>query len=345
MRKMRELKYSRREAFGGIAALFAGAASPRTQQGSSPRLPPLEELVNTFEFEAVAKLRLSAEAYTTIAGGDRAAFDRMTFRPRRMIPTVDMDLSSQLFRERHFTPIIVGPVAEQRQYHPDGELGTVRGASAGRAGVVVSSRSSVPIDEIAAEARTPLWYSVHADSDGVEQARRGIEAGCGVVCVDLGGLDRPLNPGTAVDWGMLDQIRRGLDAPVLLKGVMTPEGAENAVDGGFDGIVVSNHGAVVDAGLAPISVLPTIADAVGGRATILIDGSFRRGSDILKAMVLGAQGVLVARPVMWGLAAYGADGVQGVLELLQSAFARNMGSIGAPNLASLDRTMVKIHSR
>ena len=334
--------HSRREVFGNFAALFAGAASARAQ-GSSPNLPPREELVNTFDFEDVAKLRLSEEAYATIAGSDRAAFDRMTFRPRRMIPTVDMDLSSELFGDRHFTPILVGPVDEQRQYHPDGELEAVRGAAAGRAGVVVSSRSSAPIAEIAAEARTPLWYSVPADSDALEQARRGVRAGCRIVCIDLGRSDR--TPGTSVDWGILDQTRRGLDVPVVLKGVMKPGDAENAVERGFDGIVVSSHGAVADAVGAPISVLPSIVDAVGGRATILIDGSFRRGSDILKAMILGARGVMVARPVMWGLAAYGADGVQSVLELLQSAFARNMGSIGAPDLASLDRSMVRIDTR
>ncbi len=334
--------HSRREVFGNFAALFTGAASAGAQ-GSSLNLPPREELVNTFEFEDVAKLRLSEEAYATIAGSDRAAFDRMTFRPRRMIPTAHMDLSSVLFGDRHFTPILVGPVDEQRRYHPDGELEAVRGAAAGRTGVVVSSRSSVPISEIAAEARTPLWYSVPADSDAPEQARRGVAAGCRIVCIDLPRSDRMA--GTSMNWGMLDQIRQGLDVPVLLKGVMTPEDAEHAVEGGFDGIVVSGHRAVSDVGGAPISVLPSIVDAVGGRATILVDGSFRRGSDILKAMVLGARGVLVARPVMWGLAAYGADGVQSVLELLQSAFARNMGSIGASDLAGLDRTMVRIHTR
>jgi len=84
---------------------------------------------------------------------------------------------------------------------------------------------------------------------------------------------------------------------------------------------------------------------VAGKAAVLVDGGFRRGSDIAKALALGAQGVLLARPVMWGLAAYGADGVQGVLEMLQSDLARNMGARGAPNLASLTRATIRRHSR
>src|SRR5262245_41440661 len=102
-----------------------------------PHLPPREDLVNSFEFEDVAKLKLSAAAYSTVAGSDRAAFDRITFRPRMNVPTLDLDLSFELFGVKHFTPIMVGPVSEQRQYHADGELATVRGAAAANAGVIV----------------------------------------------------------------------------------------------------------------------------------------------------------------------------------------------------------------
>lgn len=332
--------FSRREA---LRALGISCSSPGEQQANEAplvRLPPREELVNSLEFEDVAKLNLTEAVYTAIAGSDRRAFDRMTFRPRRMIPTVDMDLSVGLFGEEHFTPILVGPVSEQRQYHSEGELATVRGASAARAATIVSARSSVPMDQLAAAATTPLWCSVYAEADAPQLARRAVGAGCAAVCITIGG------PGSgAPDWNVIDQVRNGLDVPLLIKGVMTPDDAEASLDHGASGIIVSSHGDVGGGRPAPIEVLPSIADAVGVRAPVLIDGSIRRGSDILKAMVLGAQGVLLARPVMWGLAAYGADGVQSVIEMLQSAFARNMGSIGAPNLASLDRDMVRIHSR
>ena len=94
-----------------------------------------------------------------------------------------------------------------------------------------------------------------------------------------------------------------------------------------------------------METLPSIADRVRGKAAVLADGNFRRGSDILKALILGAQAVVVARPVMWGLAAYGADGVRAVLEMLQSDLGRQFGAIGASNAAKLTRDMVRIHRR
>jgi isopentenyl diphosphate isomerase/L-lactate dehydrogenase-like FMN-dependent dehydrogenase len=117
------------------------------------------------------------------------------------------------------------------------------------------------------------------------------------------------------------------------------------VEQGARGIVVSNHGGVASDTLSPIEVLPAIGDAVGAKVPVLVDGSFRRNSDIVKALVFGAKAVLLARPVMWGLAAYGAEGVQTVIEILQTDVARNMGALGAPTLKDLTRAMVKIHQR
>jgi len=94
---------------------------------------------------------------------------------------------------------------------------------------------------------------------------------------------------------------------------------------------------------SPMEVLPGIVDAVGGKIPILIDGSFRRGSDILMALALGATGVIIGRPVAWGLAAYGAPGVQHVMELLQSELARDMAMCGKVDLKAIDKSMVKVH--
>src|SRR5437667_11005294 len=103
-----------------------------------PRLPPRQELVNVLEFEDAAKIALAADVYSTIAGSNRAAFDRITFRPRLMVSTLDLDLSDDLFEDSHLAPILVAPVADQRRFHPDAELATVRGPSAAQAAVVVS---------------------------------------------------------------------------------------------------------------------------------------------------------------------------------------------------------------
>ena len=147
-----------------------------------------------------------------------------------------------------------------------------------------------------------------------------------------------------MDWAAFSALKRGVSVPVLVKGITTPDAARLALQNGADGIVVSTYGLVSSSKQAPILALPNIVDAVAGKVPVLVDGSFRRGTDILKALAFGAQGVLLGRPVMWGLAAYGADGVQGVVEMLQTELARYMGLCGKSNLKVLDRTMVKVHA-
>src|SRR5579859_4928317 len=117
-------------------------------------MTPLNELLNAFEFEAFAKLNLRAATYREIAGGDRAAFDRITFRPRMMVNTTKLDLTLDLFGQSLFAPILVGPVSEQKRFHADGELAMVRGASAAKAPMIISSQSSFPVDQIAAQSKT-----------------------------------------------------------------------------------------------------------------------------------------------------------------------------------------------
>ena len=356
---------TRRQAMAGFGSLVASSPLLAGQEliGEPPgRFTPRDELVNVFEVEAMAQRKLDGLTYAAIAGGDRAAFERITFRPRMMVDATKLDLTAELFGEQMFAPVLVGPASNQKRLHPAGELATVRGASAAKAVMVVSSRSSYPIDEIAAEAKTSLWYQADPEPDMTavgSRAQQAVKAGCKAVCITVGAPYRPAGSGGAphpsrlaamanprMDWAVIDQLRRGITVPFLLKGVMSPEEARTAVDRGVEGIVVSNHGGRFASGLAePMEMLPSIVDAVGGKAPVLIDGSFRRGTDILKALALGARAVMVARPPLWGLAAYGADGVQSVLEMLQSELARSMALTGKPNLKALDRSVVKIHRR
>ncbi len=133
---------------------------------------------------------------------------------------------------------------------------------------------------------------------------------------------------------------------MVLKGVTSPEEAQKAVSMGVQGIMVSNYSPRPITGVATtIEMLPAVADAVGGRIPILMDGSIRLGSDVLKALALGAKAVMLARPPLWGLAGYGADGVQNVVELIQSSFARDMAMCGKNTLKELDRSVVAIHKR
>jgi 4-hydroxymandelate oxidase len=144
-------------------------------------------------------------------------------------------------------------------------------------------------------------------------------------------------------WSFLDELNSYAKVPVLLKGILTAEDARLAAERGAAGVIVSNHGGrALDTVPATIEVLPEIVDAVGGKIPVLIDGGFRRGTEILMALALGAKAVMVGRPVMWGLGAFGQAGVQKVLELLQTELARAMGHAGRPNLASLDRSLVRM---
>jgi 4-hydroxymandelate oxidase len=292
------------------------------------RRPPLAELINAFEFEDVAKQVLPASSFATIAGSDRTAFDRITMHPRLLVPMLELDLTVELFGDAHYTPILVGPVSEQRRYHSDGELATIRGASTAQATMVASGASSVAIDDIAREAKTPLWFAVYADdaSAARAQAERALGAGCKVLCIAAAA--------GKLDWRAVDQIRKGASAPIVIKGIATVDEANRAAAQGARGIVVSS-----------LTALPSVVDAVGARVTVLADTNFRRGSDVLKALALGARGVLIARPVTWALAGYGADGVRALLELLQSDLARHMGALGAENLTALNRSFLRIHRR
>ncbi len=143
-------------------------------------------------------------------------------------------------------------------------------------------------------------------------------------------------------WNYLDDIRPFIKGPMLIKGIVTAEDARICVERGYDGIIVSNHGGrSMDYGPSTLEVLPEIADAVGGKMPVLIDSGFRRGSDIVKAIALGAHAVCLGRAPRWGLGAFGPAGVQRLLEIVQTDFREAMASTGRTTLAALDRTIVK----
>jgi isopentenyl diphosphate isomerase/L-lactate dehydrogenase-like FMN-dependent dehydrogenase len=311
----------------------------QTNIGEPPgRIAPARELANTFEYEAMAQRSLSAAAFAEIAGGDRSALERITFRPRMMVNTTHLDLTTELFGQSLFAPILVGPTGGQKRYHPEGELAMVRGASAAKAAMVVSSGASYPLKEIAAQSKTTLWYQVHPEADAAAERRRideAVELGCKALCITVGGAD----------WSAIDRLRQGLKIPVVLKGIMSPEEARAAIGKGIDGIVVSSHGQPGGGMAASIEALPAIAEAVAGKAPILIDGSFRRGSDIMKALALGARAVMLGRPPLWALAAYGSAGVETMFGMLYAELGRDMAMCGKVNPKALGPDVVKIHAR
>jgi len=148
------------------------------------------------------------------------------------------------------------------------------------------------------------------------------------------------------NWQYADQVRKMLNVPLAVKGVLTGEDAKEFANHGFDAIYVSNHGGrSMDYDPATLEVLSEIVDAVPSRVPVLFDSGIRSGSDILKALALGAKAVCIGRVIRWGLAAYGPPGVQRVLEILQGELMMAMAQTGRPDLASIDRTLIRIHFR
>ncbi len=302
------------------------------------RIAPVDELVNTLEFEGMARRKLDAAAYGLVAGGDRRAFEKLTFLPRLMVNTTGLDLSLDLLGVKHFAPILVGPVAQAARFHADAEVGMAKGAAGAKALVVISAKSSVPVAKAAAEATAGWWFQIDP-GDSMATVKAAVDAGCNAICLTLS------TGGT--DWNAIDAVRKASGVPLVLKGVMTPEEAVEAAKHGIGAVVVSNY---MDAApqpattfAAPLEVLPGIAKALSGRIPILLDGGIRRGSDVLKALALGSSAVLVARPAVWGLASHGAAGLQRVVEILQTDLARDMAMCGRPTLKSLDSAIVRIN--
>jgi 4-hydroxymandelate oxidase len=297
------------------------------------------------EYEPQARLVLGPAKIAPILGSDRTVTDRITLRPRMNIPTRDLDLTSTLFGDAHFTPIIVGPIADQKRFHPEGEVAMVRGASAAKAAMVISSDSSVPLASIAQAATTPLYLQVYAKNPKMKDvlAEAGVAKAKAVVVTVNTSANGPATAG--IDWVAVDAVVKGTSLPVIVKGITRAEDAKEAVAHGAKGVVVSNyHGGNAAALPGTLLLVPPVVQAVGDQIPVLVDGSFRRGTDILKALAFGAKGVLIGRPVMWGLAAYGADGVQGVVEMLQTELARYMCMCGRPSLAAVNANLVRVHA-
>src|ERR1700693_1545016 len=167
---MKKTVVTRRKALAGFGSLVAASPliadhPPKLIGEPAGRIAPSADLVNVLEFENMAERKLAPDVFAGIAGSDRSFFDRITFRPRMMVPTTHLDLTISLFGEKMFAPIMVGPMARLQNYHPDAEAGMVRAASAAKSWMVISCESSLPVEKIAAESKTTLWYQVFPEED------------------------------------------------------------------------------------------------------------------------------------------------------------------------------------
>jgi len=372
-------------AYAGTAATFP----------DSEIVAPSEAL-NVFDLEEFARKSLPPAHFGFLSTGvddevtlraNREGFLKFKIRSRRLVDTRQIDMRVQLFGREWPTPIVLAPVASQRAFHEDGELASARAARTRKHLQILSTNTTVSVEDVTAAIGAPVWYQLYPTAKwSVTQGlvKRAQAAGCPVVALTLdqatagsretlararrrdervctdchsrtpgaGFMRKPMyrDLDTAglsgsstphLTWEFVDRLKDITTMKVVLKGIVTEEDARLAVEHGVDGVIVSNHGGRgEESGRSTIESLSEVVDAIGGKIPVLIDSGFRRGTDIFKALALGATGICIGRPYLWGLAAFGQPGVERTLELLTKELEMAMRMNGAPTIASITRRFV-----
>ena len=305
---------------------------------------------------------------------NRAAWDRYRLRPRVLVDVSRIDLRTSVFGVALEHPIIAAPTASHALAHPDGEVATAQGAAAADALMTLSTIASRSMEDVAdAAPGRPRWFQLYPPSDRTAAEKlveRAVRCGYSAIAVTVDlplpgnrerdlrngfavqlGVhlppDQPVDPATGLvvlptmDWHDLEWLRSICPIPLLAKGILRADDAVRALAAGCDGIWVSNHGGrQLDTSIATADALPEIARAVGERAVIVVDGGLRRGIDALKGIALGADLVAVGRPILWGLAADGSDGVRTAIGILRSELTLAMALAGCRRLGEVTRDLI-----
>jgi 4-hydroxymandelate oxidase len=328
--------------------------------------------------EEEARQKLDPALFGYFAGGaedertlaaNRAAWESARLRPRVLRDASAISTATRVLGAELGSPIGVAPMGMQHQLHPDGVIETARGAAAAGALTVVPLYGAGSALEAArALPRAPLWLQVYVLKDRarcLDAIQRTLAAGYRalVLTVDVA---RPGNrPAEVRQTVMLtdretggsldpaDLFERALTfddvawfaaragVPLVVKGVLRGDDAAACVEAGAAGVVVSNHGGrQLDGAIASADALAEVVDAVAGRAEVYVDGGLRRGRHVLTALALGARAALIGRPVIWGLASAGAQGVREVLDTFTGELERAMALCGARSVGELDRDLV-----
>jgi glycolate oxidase len=331
-----------------------------------------EPFQNLHEFIRKARANLNQNAWDYIVGAtetettlrrNRMALDEIAFRPRVLRDVSKIDTSVERFGRKLRLPVMMAPVGALEIFDPSGAAAVARGAGRFGAAHMLSSVSEPGLEktaEAAPDALRMFQLYVRGDDAFVESAvSRSIANGYAAFCltVDTAHYSRRERDiakryvresrlratggdyQKALNWRTVKLIKDKYDIPLIIKGIATAEDAALALDHGVDWIYVSNHGGrQLDHGRGAMHVLPEIVEAVKGRAKIMVDGSFCRGSDVVKAIALGADIVGIGRLQCWALAAAGETGVHRMLELLEDEVIRTLGLLGVTCFAELDKS-------
>ena len=379
---MRKPMASRRE-FLSTLALSAGAAPLLAQtQPSQPPMRPrtyppqysekVMRPVSVREMEEIAKTNLDYATYHYVVSGSEdeytlranvEAYRRVWLRRRVMVDVSEIDTSLTLLGHKLESPILLSQTTKNGVVANGDRVSAV---AAHESNIIYCISNSLGwMDDLYRAQQAPVWWGAtlghFAKPLARNWARRQENAGATALFVTVdhpftpnrdrnirtkyldyrAGVLRPTVP--SLTWDYIEWLRSGSSLPIVVKGILTPEDAELAVENGAAAISVSNHGGrTLDGAIPTLMALPDVVDAVGDRIPVLIDGGIRRGADILKALALGATAVLLGRAYVWGLAAFGQVGVQRAVDLLRAELKVSMGLAGKPDLASIDSSLVRL---
>jgi 4-hydroxymandelate oxidase len=335
-------------------------------------------MINLADYADAAREKVAPEVWCYFEGGagdevtlrgNVAAYERWQLRPRMLVDVSDVTTATTLLGTEVASPLGIAPFAMQRLLDPEGEVVTARAAAAAGVLMTVSTLTTRTHAEIAAAGDGPRWFQLYVLKDRsrtLDHMHEAREAGYSalVLTVDapfIGRRERDLrlgfqNPPPDLDlpyanlfemtpeltWRDLEWIRAEMPLPIVLKGILTREDAELAVEHGADAIWVSNHGGrQLDGVPAGLEALPEVADAVAGRCEVYVDGGIRRGTDVLKALALGADAAFAARAFACALAVDGEAGVAHALSLLQEEITLGLGLLGCTSPRAVTRAHVQ----
>jgi len=310
---------------------------------------------------------------------NRAAYGHWELVPRVMVDVTNIDTSTELFGVKMDSPILIAPTGGKELVMPGADEVVAKAALKSKTVLCSATGARKLLDDGEPLNWWINGIGQPTREQAANFAKRTEDAGGKAIVLtvdnayqsnrdrnnrnrfDYGMMGRgvpkpgeevkPVNPATPamwkphtpnLTWDYIDWVHGASKLPIILKGILAPEDAELAVKRGASGIVVSNHGGrQLDGVIGTLDALPSVVEAVGGKIPVLMDGGIRRGSDILKALSLGAKAVLVGRPPLWGLASFGQPGVERVLWMLAAELKLSMGLAGQTRLSTLTKRLVR----
>ncbi len=328
------------------------------------------EFLTLHEFVAAARAKLDRNGWDYLVGGtetettvarNRAALDAIALRPRVLVDVAEIDTTADFLGKRVRLPVLLAPVGGLETFDAQGVVAAAEGAGAFGVPVMASSVSKRTKREVRDATRAPATFQLYVRGTGrfiEDEIEAAAEAGLDAFCLTVDSalysrrerdivkrFDKPWRQGVdkvavraqaALNWADVERVLGTCPMPLILKGIMTVEDARIAAQLGVAAVYVSNHGGrQLDHGMGAMDVLPEIAEAIGHRTRLIVDGGFCRGTDIVKAMALGAHAVGLGRLYCYGLAAAGPAGVVRLLEVLEEEVRSALGLVGVSRFADL----------